>query len=252
MFGRRSFVAVALAGLLAVFIGTPVVAAPPPPANDNFANATVITAIPYSKRVNTTSATGEGGDPAATCGSGTIGHNVWFAFTPGTTETLEATTEGSRVSGGDGFDTLLAVFTFDGSFHSVACDDDSGTNALSSLGFTATSGTTYYFQVGTYGSNTYNHSAIKFNLGPPTAVLEAVVGAQTGADSCNVHVTGSGLMAASNVYYNYGSGNNVLGTVAGDGTFDNTSSYVEQTYTFSSTTGGGNPIDTGSVVVFCH
>jgi hypothetical protein len=155
---------VVVTAVVALLVATPVFAAPPPPANDNFADATVISSIPFSARVNTSGATVQGGDPIATCGSGDIGNNVWFAFTPGTNLTLDATTEGSKASGGNGFDTMLAVFTYDGSFHAVACDDDGGTDALSDVSFAASSGTTYYFLVGTYDSDTYKHSAITFNL----------------------------------------------------------------------------------------
>lgn len=248
----RSLVAAVTSLLLVGVMAAPAVAAPPPPANDDFANAITITALPYTKRVNTTHATTEGSDPTATCGSNDIDNNVWFAYTPGSTAYLHASTEGSRVGGGGGFDTMLAVFTNSGGFTEVDCDDDGGTDRLSDLAFTATGGTTYYFDVGTYAGDVYNHSAIRFNLELANSTLEAVVGAATDTNACSVHTTGAGLMPASNVYYNYGGGPNVLGTVAGDGTFDDTTSFVEQTYVFSGTTAFGDPIDTGNVVVFCH
>jgi hypothetical protein len=167
---------------------------------------------------------------------------------------LTASTLGSKASGGD-YDTVLAVFTYSGSFTHVACNDDSNVDPnhhhLSRVTFDATSGTTYYFQVGSFGGFQYKHSRLRFNLsfGP---ALDATVGSESGSNACFVHVTGSGLYPATHVYYDYsGSPDNVLGTVAGDGTFDNTSAFVEQAYTFHSLDFNGDPISTGSVNVSC-
>jgi 5-hydroxyisourate hydrolase-like protein (transthyretin family) len=52
-----------------------------PPANDNFANAEVINALPFSASVDTTDATMELNEPLApSCGS--ILKTVWYSFTP--------------------------------------------------------------------------------------------------------------------------------------------------------------------------
>ena len=55
-------------------------------ANDDFDNATVITALPFTDRVNTAEATTSTDDPLAdeACGFDSIhGHTLWYRVTPG-------------------------------------------------------------------------------------------------------------------------------------------------------------------------
>jgi hypothetical protein len=66
------------------------------PANDDCANATVITSFPFVDTVDTTTATAEGSDPAD-CGGGD--NSVWYRIPAETAETLFwASTAGSVVS----------------------------------------------------------------------------------------------------------------------------------------------------------
>src|SRR5438045_1625774 len=53
---------------------------PPPPANDNFADAKVVTSVPFTMQEDVNGATTEAGEPPFSCTppQGT----VWFAFTP--------------------------------------------------------------------------------------------------------------------------------------------------------------------------
>ena len=51
-----------------------------PPSNDNFANATVITSVPFADTVDITEATTEPGEPIANPGE--VGRTVWYSFTP--------------------------------------------------------------------------------------------------------------------------------------------------------------------------
>src|SRR5437870_2093012 len=75
----------------------------PAPANDNFADATVIAAIPFSDGpFSTAGATTEPGEPSP---CGTIGTTVWYSFTPTQNGTIGADTFGSD------YDTVLAVYT---------------------------------------------------------------------------------------------------------------------------------------------
>src|SRR4029453_17570450 len=51
----------------------------PPPANDDFANAAAVSAVPYSDRGSSLAGTREAGEPVASCGP--AGHTHWYAFT---------------------------------------------------------------------------------------------------------------------------------------------------------------------------
>ncbi len=90
-------------GLMAGLGSDPFSAQASAPANDNFANATLITTIPFSDGpFSTTEATSEPGEPSP-CGS--IGRTVWYSFTPSQSGTIVADTTGSD------YDTVLAVYT---------------------------------------------------------------------------------------------------------------------------------------------
>lgn len=166
--GSPTLVAVVpvLLAVLAVAVPSAAAPVPTPPANDNFANAAVISHVPFHWRGNTTNATTEGGDPVS-CGSGPYGQTVWFQFTPDADMSLEADTAGSKQSGGN-YDTVLWVGTYNGSFNEVACNDDSSVDPkngnASQVTFSATAGTTYYFEVGSYGGNVYPDAILKFKV----------------------------------------------------------------------------------------
>lgn len=114
------------------------VSVPAPPANDNFAGATQITALPFTDTADTTAATLEPGEPAP-CTFPPLTGSVWYAFTPATSESVSA-------SVGSSFFSLLAAYT------------GTSINKLTPLGcglsdqgpFTihVNAGTTYYFQAG--------------------------------------------------------------------------------------------------------
>ena len=129
-----------------------------PPANDDWANATVITpaqaATPYSDSVNSILATintGGHADPTPLCApagaaNGGIANSVWYSFTPTSTTPMTADTLTSLD------DTILSVWTgTPGAFTQVACNDNAGTGPTlvlqSQVSFTATGGTTYYFMI---------------------------------------------------------------------------------------------------------
>lgn len=117
----------------------------PPPSNDNFADATVITTLPITSTVNTLGATMQDGEPqpSSSCtGGATVDHSVWYEFTPTTTVTIGADTFGSK------FDTVIAVYTGSdlSSLTEVACNDQWNGNQ-SRVILETSIGTTYYFQV---------------------------------------------------------------------------------------------------------
>jgi hypothetical protein len=121
------------------------------PANDDFANAEEIAAVPFSASVNTSGATEEFLEPTF-CG---MTNTIWYRFTPGADDHLVANTFGSD------FDTVIAVYTQGplglgvADLNLVQCNDDFD-GRQSQLDFDATGGTTYYIQVGGWNGQTGN------------------------------------------------------------------------------------------------
>ena len=78
---KRPKVLMVLLGLLALtlFVVTPASVAAAP-SNDNFADATAITGLPFTDTADITDATTESGEPIAYPGE--IGKTVWYSFTP--------------------------------------------------------------------------------------------------------------------------------------------------------------------------
>jgi len=140
--------------------------APPPPANDDFANAKVVPALPFRDTVSTAGATQEEFE-LSSCDTGK--HTVWYSFTPDTTQFVQADTLGSD------FDTVLAFYTGASlaSLTFVGCNDD--TDGLqSTVTAKLNQGQTYYFQVGGFygykGSLVFHLDAVS---PPPSPVPNA-------------------------------------------------------------------------------
>jgi hypothetical protein len=112
--------------------------------NDKFTKATLITSLPFTDDVLDPSGAKAKGEPQPTGeGCAEMGTTVWYSFTPDADTTLSASTIHSN------FDTVLAVYTLSGDqFTQVACNDNAPGVLQSFLSFSATGGTTYYFQVG--------------------------------------------------------------------------------------------------------
>jgi hypothetical protein len=131
--------------------------------NDDFANATVISSIPFTKSQDVSSATAASDDPYSCSGSS---QSVWYAFTPSTNMRLEANTFGSN------YDTTLSVYTGSrGALTQVACNDDANGTLQSRVRFDASAGTTYYFMAAAlYQMSPAN---LVFNLlqGPPPLTI---------------------------------------------------------------------------------
>jgi hypothetical protein len=86
------------------------------PANDDFANAVVIGALPFTTSLNTSEATAVD-DPPNDCL--VDAHTVWYQFTATEDIRLNANTFGSD------YDTGIAVYTgTPGALTLVACNDD--------------------------------------------------------------------------------------------------------------------------------
>jgi PKD repeat protein len=114
----------------------------PPPANDNFAGATVIpSSLPFDDTVDTLSASLETGEPTPSCAfNGPVDKSVWYAFTPAESGSVSASIPSAA------FTPVFAAYTGDSlaSLTQVGCQRYSG-NLLT---VNMNAGTTYYFQVG--------------------------------------------------------------------------------------------------------
>lgn len=111
----------------------------PPPANDDFANATPVGSVPFSDSVDASAAGLELGEPVPSCGYGQSPGTVWYAFTP-------------SVSG-----SYSVPSTYTGFWPQVAVYTGSTLDTLTNLGcrtfgnmltFRANAGQTYYLQLG--------------------------------------------------------------------------------------------------------
>jgi hypothetical protein len=149
-----------------------------PPINDNFANAITISTAIFSGTVDNFVATTETTDPQPSCASSSgnpRGKTVWWKYTAGASNAVTATTAGST------YDTLLDVVTgLPGAFVEVACNHNVAGSHQSQAGFTAVTGTTYYFMVSVFDVTQTGSPDLEsggktvFNFaGPPAAGLGA-------------------------------------------------------------------------------
>jgi hypothetical protein len=106
-----------------------------PPANDNFAKAAPINAVPFSDSFDTSVATVESGEPTPSCGYGQSAGTVWYAFTPSSSGSYSAS---------PGFYAQVAAYTGT----SLTNLNQIGCRAFGPLTFHADAGMTYYLQVG--------------------------------------------------------------------------------------------------------
>jgi hypothetical protein len=142
-----------LAGVLLLFGG---VTAQTPPPNDDIANATVITALPFTDGpIDTTAATTELNDPDC-FGNGLT---VWYVFTPSEDVVILADPQANS-----NYDTTLSVYTGSpGALTQIACSDDR-------VIFEATAGTTYYFMVGNFFFNSSGTLIFHAEVAPPSSI----------------------------------------------------------------------------------
>jgi Ca2+-binding RTX toxin-like protein len=132
---RRPYLAFLAATLVAALWPASALAAP---ANDDFANAQVITGLTGSVSSTNVGATKEAGEPGHAGNPG--GHSIWYSWTAPADGNVAFTTLGSA------FDTLLAVYTGAavGALTPVAAnDDDPGAGGVSTVSFAVSNGVTY-------------------------------------------------------------------------------------------------------------
>lgn len=137
----------------------------PAPANDNFASAELISGTSGTVGpVTMDAATVEGSEDNA-FGASPMYQTIWYRWVAPSTKLVTFTTRGSLagdLDSGDGdtinwppfgaLDTKIAVWTGStlGSLTLITSGGDTGSNYYSTVTFTATEGTTYYFQVGVH------------------------------------------------------------------------------------------------------
>lgn len=135
----RSLPLKSLSAAFALFFACAVHAAPP--ANDNFAGATVVTANTGTISGTNLEATKQANEPDHTGNIG--GQSVWYRWVAPATGLYEFNTVGSD------FDTLLAAYTGApvGSLVEIASNDEAVEGGVSRVIFQATQGTTYRIAV---------------------------------------------------------------------------------------------------------
>jgi PKD repeat protein len=131
---------VALAGGLFV-LAVPGAALSSPPANDNFAEADVISTLPFTDSGDLNGTTTEPGEQNFCAFQP---QTVWYTFTPSATTTISADLTGSQ--GGVVMTAYQSHGGGIGGLGFMSCIFGG------SLTFTANAGTTYYFQVGSFFS----------------------------------------------------------------------------------------------------
>lgn len=161
---------------------------PPPPPNDDFNNATVATAIPFTVSEDATNATVAPDDPFCVRRNQTL----WFAFTPTQNIRLEANTFGSN------YDTTLSVYTgARGALTQVACNDDSNGTLQSRVRFDAVAGTTYYFEVSSFFPVSPANLVFNLQLAPPPLSIAPSVAQFGSIDPTTGVATISGFVSCS-------------------------------------------------------
>jgi hypothetical protein len=131
-----------------ICVGTP----PPPPANDDCANATVVSALPFNNSDGGTSATNNAGFVSCD-GSSVMNDGVWFTFT-----TINGGTVDIAITGVTGWDPEVRLFSGScGTFTCVANADSGGTGGSETIsGATVAAGTQYWINVAYWSGFTDN------------------------------------------------------------------------------------------------
>ena len=114
---------------------------------------------------NSSGSSGSSGSP---CGS--IGRDVWFAWTAPSNDTFRVSTCG-LVS----FDTVLAAYASCGG-SDIACNDDA-CSLQSTISFFASAGSTYYIRVGAWNGSASGQGQFSISAAPPDSCSNPANGA---------------------------------------------------------------------------
>jgi bacillolysin len=140
-----------------------------PPANDNFANASIVPIVGYRDALSAAASLRENLEQSSTCDFNP-NHTVWYRYTTTSGGAVTFTTVGSD------YDTVLSVWTGNapGSLTEVACNDDY-TGLTSQVTLNAAPSTTYSIRISDYNSGAVmSTSHLIFQLAsPPDAAPQA-------------------------------------------------------------------------------
>ncbi len=164
-----------------------------PPANDLFANASVISGATFTAMTSNAGATKEPGEPDHVGNAG--GSSLWWRWTAPASGVVQVDTDGS------GFDTLLAVYTGSAinALTVVTNDDNSGAGNASLLTFSAVAGTNYYIAAdGVWAFNESNNGVLA-NWGNLNLHLQLTI---PGSGPPNDHFTNATVLAGTTVSTN--------------------------------------------------
>lgn len=89
--GRHLLRSPMIGALTLIALAFPATAGAAPPANDYFANATTVGALPFADTKNLFTASTEPGEPSPSCFS--AGNTAWYSFTPRKTQWVTVTTD---------------------------------------------------------------------------------------------------------------------------------------------------------------
>jgi hypothetical protein len=162
-----------LAALAIVLSATGASAAPP--ANDNFANAITIGALPYTDTKSTVEATSEPGEPMSYCGGST--RTIWYKLVAPASGNITFDSVGSS------YDTELHTFkgTTIANVESIDCNDDA-IGLISRLPLVVEAGETYYIKVNGYSTASGTHKLNVSTITPPLFTQCPTVGRNAGCE----------------------------------------------------------------------
>jgi len=159
------------------------------PANDNFADAAVLSGPLASAAGSNVDATWEPGESVHAGAGGN--RSVWWVWIAPAAGSVNIDTNGSN------FDTVLAVYTGDSvsNLTQIISDDDSGDGTQSLVTFQAVTSSTYYIAVDSYSSGSSGAIQLHVHLVVPPANdnfadAEVLSGLPASANGSNVDATG--------------------------------------------------------------
>lgn len=156
-------------GAAVLVLAAPPAASAAPPANDDFDNATIISALPFSESVDVREATPAADDPAVYPATFCNFFNppfftIWYAYTPPTNMRLNMST---FQSSGDSASGVSVQTGSRGNLTEVDCTTSGG----GLHPFDVTGGTTYYFMVWSQTPSDMQLDLVEL-LPPPSIALD--------------------------------------------------------------------------------
>jgi hypothetical protein len=194
------------------------------PVNDDCADATLIPAVPFWTNLYNGSATADGPPTACNSGSATVMQNsVWYRYVA--TEDCRLTVDVDPDAGGDTYDGIVGIYSGSScaSLTEITCGDEPEPIHVE---FTASAGTTYWFQIGDWGNvtgggnTTFSVTCVPLNDDCADAISISVPSTTLGttteatldnAPNCVTNNTAPGVW-----YRVWGTGRTMTATTCGD------------------------------------